>query len=78
MTKHESGINFRNLIRDLADMYPQDVEEVVIIELVANALDAGADRILCSTICISTQATMLQPGKSWPGIPMRWRICRPR
>lgn len=45
MTKHESGINFRNLIRDLADMYPQDVAEVVIIELVANALDAGADRI---------------------------------
>ena len=45
MSVHESSVNFRNLIRDLADMYPQDVAEVVLIELIANSLDAGATRI---------------------------------
>jgi hypothetical protein len=42
MPLHESNVNFRNLIRDLTDMYIYDVAEVVIIELVVNALDAGA------------------------------------
>lgn len=45
MQQHESGVNFQNLIRDLADMYPQEVDEVVVVELVANSLDAGATRI---------------------------------
>ena len=43
--RHESTVNFENLIRDLADMYPQEVDEVIIVELVANALDAKATRI---------------------------------
>lgn len=42
---HESAVNFDNLIRDLADMYPFDVGTVVIVELVANALDSGASTI---------------------------------
>jgi hypothetical protein len=42
MGMHESGINYHNLIRDLAEMYPFDVPEVIIVELVANALDAKA------------------------------------
>jgi len=45
MSLHESNVNFRNLIRDLTDMYTYDVAEVVMIELVANALDAGATAI---------------------------------
>lgn len=45
MTTHESGINFKNLIRDLADMYPIEADEVVVIELIANSLDAGATQI---------------------------------
>jgi hypothetical protein len=44
-TRHESTVNFQNLIRDLADMYPQEVDEVVVVELIANSLDAGANRI---------------------------------
>ena len=43
--RHESTVNFQNLIRDLADMYPQEVDEVVLIELIANSLDAKATRI---------------------------------
>lgn len=42
---HESGVNYRNLIRNLADMYSQDVAEVVLIELIANSLDAKASRV---------------------------------
>ena len=45
MAIHESSVNYRNLIRDLAEMYPFDVAEVVVVELVANSLDAGASRI---------------------------------
>jgi len=45
MTTHDSSVNYENLIRDLADMYPFEVPEVIIVELVANALDAGATRI---------------------------------
>lgn len=48
MATHESSVNFRNLIRDLADMYPFDISEVIVVELIANSLDAKA-----TTICIS-------------------------
>jgi len=42
---HDSGVNYRNLIRDLAEMYPFDVAEVVLVELVANSLDAKPSTI---------------------------------
>ena len=45
MGLHRSSVNFRKLIEDLAGMYEADVTEVVITELVANALDAKATRI---------------------------------
>jgi hypothetical protein len=42
---HESSVNYQNLIRDLAEMYPFEVAEVVLVELVANSLDAKSDYI---------------------------------
>ena len=45
MLIHESSVNYKNLVEDLAQMYPDEVSEVIISELVANALDSGADRI---------------------------------
>ena len=45
MAIHESRVNFENLIQDLAEMYPIDILEVVVVELVANSLDAKATRI---------------------------------
>jgi hypothetical protein len=45
MGSHESSVNYQNLIRDLAEMYPFEVAEVIIIELIANSLDAHATRI---------------------------------
>ncbi len=46
MPLHESSVNFQNLIRDLAEMYTFEVSEVVVVELVANALDASASQII--------------------------------
>lgn len=45
MTIHQSSVNFKNLIKDLADMYPYDVAEIVIVELIANSLDAKSKNI---------------------------------
>jgi hypothetical protein len=45
MAMHESGVNYQNLIRDLAEIYPFDVDEVVLVELIANSLDAKPTRI---------------------------------
>ena len=45
MSVHKSAVNFINLIADLADMYPFDVPDVIVVELVANALDARASMI---------------------------------
>jgi hypothetical protein len=48
MAIHESSVNFQNLIQDLAEMYPIDISEVVVVELIANSLDAKATRISIS------------------------------
>jgi len=48
MATHETTADWRKLVRDLADMYPFDVTEVVVVELIANCLDAGAQRIKIS------------------------------
>lgn len=46
MPIHSSSINFQNLIQDLAEMYPFDVSEVVVTELIANAVDAKATKVI--------------------------------
>lgn len=45
MGLHYNSVNFRNLIKDLADMYTCPVPEVILTELVANSLDAKAKKI---------------------------------
>lgn len=45
MAEHESTVDYKNLIRDFAEMYPYPVPEVVLIEILANALDAKAHQI---------------------------------
>ncbi len=45
MKIHQSSVNFRNLIKDLADMYTYPVPEVILTELIANSLDAKATKI---------------------------------
>lgn len=45
MTIHESSVNFRNLIQNLAGMYPYGIREIALVETIANALDAKAEKI---------------------------------
>jgi len=40
-----SKINYKNMIQNLADMYPYDIDEVILVECVANALDAKSTEI---------------------------------
>ena len=41
----ETRVNLRHLLEDIRDTYPFPVEEVILTELVANALDSGASEI---------------------------------
>jgi len=45
MREKHSRVNFKKLVTDLADMYQDETFDVVVAELTANALDAGAARI---------------------------------
>ncbi|MBI4600067.1 ATP-binding protein [Candidatus Uhrbacteria bacterium] len=42
---YETRVNLRRLLHDIRDAYAAPLEEVIITELVANALDSGATRI---------------------------------
>jgi len=43
-----SKINYKNMIQNLADMYPYDIDEVILVECIANALDAKSTKIFIS------------------------------
>src|SRR5438477_11420055 len=43
----ETRVDLLHLLEDLADAYPGDLEETVLTEIVANALDSGATSIAC-------------------------------
>lgn len=48
MQENLSKVNFKKLVRNLADMYHDDTFDVVLTELIANALDAKASKISVS------------------------------
>lgn len=41
-----SKVNYKNMIQNLADMYSFNVDEVVLVECIANSLDAKASKIV--------------------------------
>ena len=45
MQERYSKVNFRKLVKDLADMYPDHTFDVVLTELVANSLDSKARNV---------------------------------
>lgn len=61
--QHESSVNFKNLIQDLADMYSYPIPEVVLTEIVANALDAKASRIAIDYDINSNTLVVLDNGE---------------
>src|SRR3989338_4256196 len=46
---NETRVNLKHLLEDLRDAYASPVEEVIVTELIANALDSGASRIRLET-----------------------------
>jgi len=40
----ETRVDLLHLLEDLRDAYPGSLEETILIEIVANALDSGARR----------------------------------
>ncbi len=45
MTEHASTVDFKHLLDDLADDYPFPPHEALLVEMIANALDAKATKI---------------------------------
>jgi len=45
MATHQSNVNFKSLIQDLAGMYLYEIREIVLVETIANDLDAKAEKI---------------------------------
>ncbi len=41
----ETKVNLKHLLEDIRDSYTVPVEEIILLELIANALDSGANRI---------------------------------
>lgn len=44
--RNETRVNLRHLLEDIRDSYALPVEEVIVTELMANALDSGAARVV--------------------------------
>ena len=64
----ETRVDLVHLLQDLRDAYPGSIEETIVTEMVANALDSGAD-----VIEISTDSTALVfPVKFWNSVTSRW------
>ena len=62
MQERHSKVNFKKLVRDLADMYQDDTFDVVLTELIANALDAQASEISVSWDEQSSTLVVLDDG----------------
>ncbi len=45
----ETRVDLRHLLEDIRDAYTGSIEETIVTEIVANALDAGASRVAIST-----------------------------
>src|SRR5687768_13985671 len=53
----ETRVDLQHLLEDLRDAYPGSIEETILTEIMANALDSGATRITFE--CDPTQSTLI-------------------
>ena len=59
----ETRVNLAHLLADLRDAYPGSVEETIVTEMVANALDSGARCIGLSTNPVAGTVTVTDDGE---------------
>lgn len=60
---NETRVNLKHLLEDIRDSYPMPLEEVIIVELVANAIDSGASRVSFFINPNEKSLTILDNGK---------------
>src|SRR5437667_2694467 len=58
----ETRVDLLHLLEDLADAYPGDLEETVLTEIVANALDSGATRVACTADATASTLAVVDDG----------------
>src|SRR5687768_13537201 len=58
----ETRVDLFHLLEDLADAYPGDLEETVLTEIVANALDSGAASIALRVDSPDATLTVIDDG----------------
>jgi hypothetical protein len=59
----ETRVNLRHLLEDIRDTYPFPIDEVIVTELVANALDSGASEIRFTVDADQQALTVCDNGK---------------
>src|SRR5262249_11323013 len=58
----ETRVDLLHLLEDLRDAYPGSTEETILTEIVANALDSGAERITITTDATAPALTIADDG----------------
>ncbi len=58
----ETRVDLLHLLEDLRDAYPGSIEETIVTEIVANALDSGATRIVVRTDPAASTLTVVDDG----------------
>ena len=59
----ETRVDLLHLLEDLADAYPGDLEETILTEIVANALDSGASTIAIGSDPVGATFTVIDNGR---------------
>ncbi|HTR77724.1 MAG TPA: ATP-binding protein, partial [Gemmatimonadaceae bacterium] len=59
----ETRVDLVHLLEDLADAYPGDLDETVLTEIVANALDSGATTIALTADPATATLTVIDDGQ---------------
>ena len=67
----ETRVDLLHLLEDLRDAYPGALEETILTEILANALDSGASLIRISTDSASASLTIVDNGSGMPRHELR-------
>ena len=67
----ETRVDLLHLLEDLRDAYPGALEETILTEILANALDAGASLIRIATDSVSSSLTIVDNGSGMPRHELR-------
>ena len=59
----ETRVDLQHLLEDLRDAYTGSIEETILTEIVANALDSGATRMRALTNSLAATLTIVDDGR---------------